>query len=254
MFRALSTLALLLGLACQTPASIPGDLVDDAGTRLALPVPPGRIVSLIPATTELVFALGQGERLVGRTSWCDYPARAAEVPDLGNGIDPNVEAVLQARPDLVLLYRSGANARAVGQLRGLGVPVAELATDRIEDLTRITLLLGRVLGVTAAAESLVAGIERDLDAASRPSGRPADRPTIFILAWNRPPLTLGRGSFLSEVVERAGARNIFDDLSAPSAPVAIEAVASRDPDYILTSGVDLPSMARLDEWRVLRAV
>src|SRR3990170_4736201 len=96
VFRALSTLALLLGLACQTPASIPGDRVDDAGTRLALPVPPGRIVSLIPATTELVFALGQGERLVGRTSWCDYPARAAEVPDLGNGIDPNVEAVLQA--------------------------------------------------------------------------------------------------------------------------------------------------------------
>jgi len=254
VFRVPAALGLLFVIACNHRAPTSGNLVDDAGVAASLSTPPRRIVSLIPVTTELVFALGAGARLVGRTRWCDYPPEAARVPDLGDGIAPNLEAVLGARPDLVLIYRSGANRAAAGRLRQIGIPVLELTTDRIEDLARITRLLGRGLGIEARAESLVAAVEADLASATRAAGPAAGRPTVFLLAWTRPPLTLGRGSFLSEVVERAGARNLFDDLSVPSGPVSVEAVAARDPDWILTSSPGLPAVARQEEWQVVRAV
>lgn len=252
MLRVLRALALLLTFGCRpSPSSAPGDLVDDAGVHTALPATPRRVVSLIPATTELLFALGAGGRLVGRTSWCDYPPEATAIPDLGNGIEPNVEAVLAAKPDLVLLYKSGANHAAGERLRGLGVPTLELATDRVADLARITRLLGRALGRERSADSLVSATERALDSATV---RPASRPTVFILVWDRPAMTLGRGSFLSEILERAGARNLFDDLASSSAPVSIEAVAARDPEFILVSGTSEPAIANRPEWSAVRAV
>jgi iron complex transport system substrate-binding protein len=248
-------LALLVLAGCREPAPVAvSDLIDDAGSRTTLVRPPVRVVSLIPATTELVFALGAGALLVGRTSWCDYPAEASAVPDLGNGIGPNVEAVVAARPELVLLYKSGANRAAAEQLRGFGIPTLELATDRIEDFERITRLVGRALGRAGAADSLVARTAAELAAASVDTGGSGPRPTVFLLAWDRPPMTLGRGSFLSEIVERAGARNLFDDLATSSAPISIEAVAARDPDFILVSGTGEPAVARRTEWRVVPAV
>jgi iron complex transport system substrate-binding protein len=260
-----AALLLLLLTGCRDPSPPPAaGLTDDAGVAVRLDAPPQRIVSLIPATTELVFALGAGDRLVGRTSWCDFPAEATAVPDLGNGIGPNIEAVVAARPDLVLLYKSGSNRSAADQLRSFGIPTLELATDRMEDFDRITRLLGAALGKSAEAESLVVRTARDLESATVPSSRPtaqspppvlpSSRPTVFILAWDRPPMTLGRGSFLSEILERAGARNLFDDLATSSAPISIEAVASRDPDFVLVSGSGEPAIAGRVEWRVVEAV
>ncbi|HEU5219321.1 MAG TPA: helical backbone metal receptor [Gemmatimonadales bacterium] len=253
MHRVFRALALLSVLGCRkAPPAVTGPLVDDAGVQFALATPPSRIVSLVPATTELVFALGAGARLVGRTAWCDYPAEAAAVPNLGNGIDPNVEVVVAARPDLVLLYKSGANRAAAERLRALGIPTLELATDRMEDFDRITRLLGAALGVAAQADSVVERTRRDLAAASR---SPLEhRPSVFILAWDRPAMTLGRGSFLSEILDHAGARNVFDDLATSSAPVSVEAVAARNPDYILVSSQGEPAITGRPEWRVVRAV
>jgi iron complex transport system substrate-binding protein len=250
-----AALLLVLLTCCREPAPpAAAGLTDDAGVALRLAAPPQRIVSLIPATTELAFALGAGDRLVGRTSWCDFPAEAKAVPDLGNGIGPNIEAVVAARPDLVLLYKSGSNRSAADQLRSFGIPTLELATDRMEDFDRITRLLGSALGRREEAESLVVRTARDLEAASRPSDRLTARPSVFILAWDRPVMTLGRGSFLSEILEHAGARNVFDDLPSSSAPVSIEAVVARDPDYILVSSTDDPVIVSRPEWRSVRAV
>ncbi len=256
MHRVLRALAFLSMLGCrQAPSAGSGELVDDAGIRFSLVAAPARVVSLVPATTELVFALGAGHRLVGRTAWCDYPAEAHAVPNLGNGIDPNIEAVVAAHPDLVLLYKSGANRAAAARFRALGIPTLELATDRMEDFDRITRLLGAALGRREAAESLVVRTARDLAAATRPPVLPSSRrPSVFILAWDRPAMTLGRGSFLSEILEHAGARNVFDDLATSSAPVSIEAVAARDPDYVLVSTEGEPAIAGRAEWRPVRAV
>lgn len=245
-------LSVVLGCRAPQPA-FPGGLVDDGGTRLQLAQAPHRVVSLIPATTELIFALGAGNILVGRTAWCDFPAEAARVPSLGNGIEPNVEAVVATRPDLVLLYKSASNRVAADRFRGLGIATLELATDRMVDFDRIARLLGAVLDRREAAEAIITRIARDLASASVPASDAA-RPSVFILAWDRPPMTLGQGSFLSEIVEHAGARNAFADLAASSAPISVEAVAARNPGFILTTSDAVPAIANRPEWRVVPAV
>jgi len=252
--RALSIATACLVLSCQRPSPPPGRLIDDAGVSVAVPTDARRIVSLIPATTELVFALGAGSRLVGRTTWCDFPAEARAVPDLGNGLEPNLEAVVGVRPDLVLLYRSASNRMAADRLRALGIPVLELLTDRTEDLFRVTRLLGAALGFREEAESLLATVRQQLDSATAPDLSRAQRPSVLLLTWDRPPIVLGVGSFLSEIVDRAGARNAFDDVIAPSAPVSLEAVVRRDPDWVLTTSGGEPAVAGHPEWRAVRAV
>lgn len=231
--------------------------MDDAGDTLRLAHPAQRVVSLSPATTELVFALGSGDRLVGRTRWCDYPEAAAAVPDVGDGIPPNLEAVLSQRPDLVLLYRSPQNSDAARRLREAGVGVLQLDFNRLEDVPRLARLLAPLLERAAAGDSLAAAFEAAVARASIPpdSACPRDRcPSVLLLAWDQPPIAIGTGSFQSELLERAGARNLFGDLTVPSATVSIEAIAARDPDLVLVGDSGLPAITGRPEWRVVRAV
>jgi len=252
--QALLALAALAACGSAPKEARVASVVDDAGAGVHLPSAPVRIVSLIPASTELLFALGEGDRLVGRTAWCDWPREAEKVANLGNGIDPSVEAVVGAKPDLVLLYRSGSNRAAAERLREFRIPVLELDFNTLEDFRRITRLLGNVLGVQNRADSLIARTDSALARVAPPVDTGGtQRPSVFILVWDRPPMALGKGSFLSEIVERAGARNIFDDMEAPSGPVSIEAVAERDPDFILTTSSSEPAFAGRSEWQVVRA-
>lgn len=228
-------------------------VVDDAGDSVAVQVPATRVVSLIPASTELLFAIGAGPLVVGRTEWCDYPPAARSVPNLGAGINPNLEAIIAARSDLVILYNSAQHAAIASRLRELGVPALRINTDALADVRRVATLLGRLTGRSREADSMTAVFDSTLAAATDPSP-PLRRPTVLLLVWEQPPMTIGRGSFLSELVERAGGRNLFADVSTSSAPVSIEAVSARDPDLILTTAAGPASFARRPEWQVVRAV
>ena len=234
--------------ACRTRAPGTGTIVvvDDAGDTVRLGAPARRIVSLIPATTELLFAMGQGERLVGRTQWCDYPADAAKVPSVGDGITPNLEAVLGVRPDLVVMYHSGQNGSAAERLRALGVPAIRVRSDLLADVPRLASLLGRLLDAGGAADSLARAFESGLAAATVPP--PPNPPSIFLLVWDQPPMTVGSGSYLTELLERAGGRNTYADLPTSSGLISVESAADRDPDAILTSNAALPAFAERPEW------
>ena len=228
---------------------------DDAGAPLRLGAPPRRIVSLNPTTTELLFAIGAGPRLVGRSGACDYPPAAADVPDLGEGFPPVVEAVAGARPDLVVLYHSAGNAPAAERLRTLGIPVLRLRTDRLADVARSARLLGRAVNARRAGDSVAAALEAELATEHAAAARgQAERVPVLLLAWDQPAIALGAGSFASELVELAGARNVFADLAAPSAPVSLEAIAARSPAVIVLAGSEMPGLERRPEWRALPAV
>jgi len=252
--RAFASAAVLLGTACRPAASAgaTATAVDDAGDTVRLATVPRRIVSLIPATTELLFAIGAGPALVGRTQWCDYPAAALKVPNLGDGINPSVEAVLASRPDLVILYNSAQNAAIVGRLRTLGIATIRLNTDALRDVARVGRLLGRLTGHVAGADSMAAAFDTALAHATVTTA--GKRPSVLLLVWEQPPMTIGSGSFLNELVERAGGANLFEDLSATAGTVSIEAVAARDPDLILTTTAGPAAFARRPEWQVVRAV
>src|SRR3989442_8071448 len=107
-----------------------------------------------PAVPELLFALGGGDRVVGRTTWCDSPPPARLVPSVGDGLNPNLEAVAARRPDLVVLYRSPLNETAAAQLGRLGIPAAVLRQDRLQDVARAAPPLGRLPGPAAPRGSL----------------------------------------------------------------------------------------------------
>jgi iron complex transport system substrate-binding protein len=249
----LSVLSALIG-SCRNapvPAARSG-LVDDAGDTLALDRPAGRIVSLIPAATELLFAIGAGSVVVGRTSYCDYPAAASAVADLGDGIKPSVEAVLARRPDLVILYHSGQNAAVAGRLRDLGIASLRINTDALSDVPRVARMLGRLTGHQRGADSVAAVFDTALANATRRA--PSSRPKVLLLVWEQPPMTIGRGSFLSELMERAGGENLFADVAASSGVVSIEAVAARNPDLIFTAAEGPSAFASRPEWQVVPAV
>jgi iron complex transport system substrate-binding protein len=253
LLRALPWL-LAAGISCRPAVSTGGRLrlADDAGDTVAIAAPATRIASLIPATTEILFAIGAGDAVVGRTTWCDYPPAASAVRNLGDGISPNLEAILATHPDLVLLYNSARNAEAAERIRAAGIPALRLNTDALADVPRVARLLGRATGHDRGADSVATTFDTALTAAT--IGRLAHTPKVLLLVWEQPPMTIGRGSFLNELVERAGGRNVFDDVAASAGTVSIEAVASRDPDLILTATEGPVSFVSRPEWQVVRAV
>lgn len=264
------TLALATALlACAAPAAERGSsetrdarphdakaaapLVDDFGDTLRLARPAERVVSLNPVTTEAIFAIGANARLVGRTTWDASPPEVRRVPDLGDGLQPNVEAVLAARPDLVVLYAAAANRAAAAAFRRAGVQTLSVRTDRIADLARVLRALGIALGDTVAARVVVDSVSRSLDAVGTHAPR---RPplSVFWYAWPSPIITIGAGSYLDELISLAGARNVFGDLTQASPQVTLESVAERNPDLILAGPVAAKRLRADARWQSVRAV
>lgn len=242
-------------VACRPAGGGPGPIliVDDTGDTVRLAAPAGRIVSLNPVITELVFALGASDRLVGRTQECDYPPAAAGVPSVGGWLPPNVEAVAARSPDLVILYQGPTIAAAAARLRALGIAVLALRTDHLADVSRLARLLGPVLGASRAADSLAAAYEAALDTLRR-AASPSSAPPVVLVAWHQPLIVLGAGSFVSELVELAGARNVYRDLPLSSVPMSLESLVSREPSVILTVGRMTTDFAERPEWQTVRAV
>jgi iron complex transport system substrate-binding protein len=242
-------------VSCHPASRSPGTIgvVDDAGDTVRLSAPAHRVVSLIPAATELLFAIGADSAVVGRTSYCDYPPAAHSVPDLGDGIKPSIEAILARQPDLVVLYNSGQNAAVAGRLAELGIPTLRINTDALRDVPRVGRILGRLTGHGHVAESLAVVFDTALANVTARSVN-SRRPKVLLLVWEQPPMTIGRGSFLSELIERAGGENLFADVTASSGVVSIEAVAARNPDLIFTTTEGPSGFAGRPEWQVVPAV
>jgi ABC-type Fe3+-hydroxamate transport system substrate-binding protein len=214
---------------------------------------PTRIVSLNPTTTEILFAIGAGNRLVGRSTYDVFPGEAKSVADVGMPLRPNIEAVLAVHPDLVILYASADNRPATQRFQQAGVRTLALKIDSIAQFERDTRLLGRLTGDSAVAYALVDSVASTLDRVQAAT-KTLPRPTVFIPTWDRPLIAIGGGSFLSQLLDIAGARNIYEDVAAPSAVVTIEDVAKRNPDYVMTSPAAAPTIGTDPKWRALSAV
>ena len=261
--RRLRLLGLLLGIAalgCEAErARAGGDSArvverDDFGGELPRFVTaPQRIVSMNPATTDLLFAVHAGPRVVGRSKWDLYPDSAARVPSLGDALRPSVEAILGARPDLVILYASADNRPAYDRLRSAGIGVVALRIDRIEHFDRAARLLGRLAGNAEVGGQVADSVQRTL-ARVRAATRELARPRVFWRIWDAPLITIGQGSFLSQLVDIAGARNIYEDIEAPSQQVTLEDVVRRDPEFVLVGPDGGEVVGRDPAWRAIRAV
>ena len=226
---------------------------DDFGDTVSLAQPVTRIVSLNPSTTELLFAIGAGNRLVGRTTYDRWPQAALAVPDLGPGLRPNVEAVLAARPQLVLLYASDDNRDAARRLRAAGVATAAYKLDRIADFARVTRVLGVLTGDTAAARVTIDSVDVTLNRV-RAATASLPKPSVFYALYDQPLLAVGGGSFLNELIDIAGGRNIYGTLTAPSPRITTEDLLQKDPDVVLLAPESRARYLADPRWRAMHAV
>jgi iron complex transport system substrate-binding protein len=239
--------------ASSTSALEGPQVVDHFGDTLPPAANYARIVSLTPATTEILFALGAGSRLVGRGEYDKWPDAALAVPNLGPGLRPNVEAVLAARPDIVFLYASADNRAAAQRLRQAGVPTAAFKVDSIEQFERTTRLLGVLIGLPGQGTLVADTVRRTLDSVrALTRGRPVVR--VVMPAFEDPLLVIGGGSFMSQLVEIAGGRNVYGDIAQPSPAVTFEDLVQRNPEVVLTGPEHGMELLQSPRWKTLDAV
>jgi iron complex transport system substrate-binding protein len=239
--------------ACERAPTQRASVRDDFEDPVRVGKPPRRIVSLSPATTEILFTLGASPRLVGRSDFDLWPVSARLIPALGNGIQPNVEAVLGVHPDLVVLYASQDNRPAAARLRAAGINTLAVKLDHISDFRRTVQLLGAILRDSVRAATVTDSVDTTLDRVRASTAR-LTRPTVFWHIWDAPLITIGAGSFMNELVDIAGARNVYADISGPSKVISLEDVARRDPEFILAGPIGAKKIDADPRWRIVRAV
>jgi iron complex transport system substrate-binding protein len=220
-----------------------------------------RIVSLVPALTEMLFAIGAGPQVLAVSSYDDYPEQVKTLPRVGALLDPDTERILSMKPDLVLTYGSQQDLRA--QLQRAGIGTFDYRHGGLPDIMSTLRRLGRATGHADEAERVARDLEERLEAIRRrTAGRPKPR---ALLVFGREPLTLrnlyasGARGFLHDMLELAGGANVFNDVARESVVASTEMLLTRAPEVIVElhhTGHASPATAQRerDAWRPLGAI
>ena len=212
---------------------------DDAGREVVLEDEPLRIVSLVPSVTGIIQALGETDRLVGRTDFDLHPS-LTHLPSVGGGLHPSLERLVALAPDLVIRFEGESDQATPDALDAAGVPHIALRPDTIGDIRRMIATVARITATPEEGEALLALLDRDLDRVRRlVEGEPRVR-VVFVLGGD-PPWVAGRDTFLHELLSVAGAENVFGDTGPLYTPVSVEEVIRRAPSLLLApEGARIP--------------
>ena len=241
--------ALLVGMLLAVQASGATEVVDDRGVRLQLARPPQRIVALLPSLTEMVCALGQCERLVAVDRYSNFPDSVRALPTVGGGLDPQIEAIVALRPDLVLMASSSP---AAARLQSLGLSVAALEPKNYADVQRVLQALGLLLAVPDAPR-VWREIESGVDAAARSIPQALRNQRVYFEV-NGGPYAAGEASFIGETLTRLGLRNIVPATLGPFPKINPEFVVRADPDLVMVGDGSEAAMAQRPGWAAMRAI
>jgi iron complex transport system substrate-binding protein len=205
---------------------------------LSLAAQPQRIVSTGPSITEILFALGLGSKVVGVTQYCTFPVEAQKIRKIGTWMTPNMEAILEARPDLVIVQKTGIHDDSRYKAMSLNSMMVRL--DSVSDILQATETIGAVTGTQARASQLAGEIRRELESVKQlVKGK---RPARALFVVGRTPgaleglIVVGKGSYISGVIEYSGGKNIFEDSVVAYPKILHEAILSRDPEVIIDMG------------------
>jgi iron complex transport system substrate-binding protein len=243
--KSLATLLILLVLRVAGAVQV----TDDRGVVVRLPVPPQRIVSLLPSLTESVCGLGQCGRLVGVDRYSDDPESVRSLPKVGGGLDPNIEAVVALRPDVVLM---AASSRAVARLESLGLKVITLEPRNYADVHRVLEEIAALLDVPDAPR-IWREIEAGVDAAAR-SVPPAAKQMRVYFEAGRGPYAASESSFIGQTLARLGVKSIVPGELGPFPRINPEFVVRMDPDLIMISQAEGPGLELRPGWSDMRAI
>jgi iron complex transport system substrate-binding protein len=250
---ALSTVFLLVLVATCAWART---LTDELGRRVTLADHPHRVVCLAPSLTDTVYALRHGSDVVGITDYTVYPAEARHKPSIGGVVDPSLEAIVALNPDLVLTITPLNGYDTMRALERLHIPVFAVEAKGLEGAYRSIGSVGSALNDAAGAAALVRQLRlRQEKAAARMRGKP--RPEVLLVLWPDPFITAGRGAFVTDLIEAAGAHSVTADIPQEWSRVSLEAIVSRRPKYLLLvrgSSVTVDQLQKLPGWSSLEAV
>lgn len=247
------------GLPSESPAI---KIVDRLNRHVLFRAAPTRIISLSPETTELLFALDLGSKIVGTTEYCDYPPAAKALPRMGSGPLGTLsrEAIIQACPDLVLC-KFDAHQPLVQSLERLGIVVLALGPQSLSEMLEEAAWLGQITGHTTQAALLTQQMsERLRQLTSGPAMSNDDRrPTVFYQVWHDPLMTVGPGAFVDELLQMAKLRNIVARSATAYPRVSLELLIQEDPDYIIvprspSAVIDFDDIAQRPGWENLQAI
>lgn len=253
--RLVLLLVCLLSGARSVHAATISDMLD---RPVAVPEGPLRLVSLAPSLTEIVFALGRGDWLVGVTDFCNYPPAARSKLKVGGPVNPNLERIVELRPSLVLTTAEGNPLETVARLERIGIPVFAVRPETYPSIHASIRLLGHVLRREAAAATLIQEIQGRVAGVRRlVAERP--RPRVLFLVWGDPLIAAGAATFVHDLIEMAGGDNVVRERTIPYPRLSWEEVVGSAPEVILVAGhregPDPPSSAGVwNNWRSIPAV
>lgn len=224
-------------------------ITDERGVQVRLAAPPQRIVSLLPSLTETVCALDACQRLVGVDRYSNFPAQVRTLPQVGGGLDPNIEAIVALKPDLVLMSMS---SRAAERLEALGLKVAALDTKTHADVRRVLEKVGTLLGVSDA-QRVWRTIDAGVSAAAQSLPARA-RHTRVYFEVSRGPYAAGETSFIGETLTRLGVKNVVPASLGPFPKLNPEYVVRANPDVIMIGNRSMQAMVPYPGWQSIKAV
>ena len=241
--------ALLLAATTSAAATTyPLTLTDDLGRKVILQAEPRRVVSVLPSTTETLCALGLCERLVGVDDYSDFPASVSKLPKVGGLYNPNIEAMVALKPDLVVVSKYGKLAES---LAAAGITVLAVNPETYDEVFSKTLVLGRVMNREAQAKTLVIQMRRDIAKIEILTKNAVRKPTAYYEV-DPTPYTVGPNSFIGVLLGKAGAVNIIPASLGDFPKISPELVVQQNPQLIL--GVDLATAKARPGWANIAAV
>lgn len=235
---ALSVLVLATTFACTVANQTRPDgpvtriLTDDAGRAVSLPVKVDRVVSLAPNLTEIVFAVGGGDRLVGRTSYCDYPAEAKSVAEVGDTLHPSIERIISLKPQVVLVSTASQLEVFTQQLQNQNIAVFVTDPHDLEGVFRTVAQLGEMLGKNGQAAALVQTLRQRTSAVEQAV---KDKPPVrvFYQLSGEPLYTAGHDAFVTDLMRRAGATSVTAELPGAWPKYSSESALAAKPEAII---------------------
>lgn len=242
----------LLHLAASAQQVRAIQVTDDRGVVVKFAQSPQRIVSLLPSLTESVCELGQCQRLVGVDRYSNWPASVTKLPQVGGGLDPNIEAVVALKPDVVLMATS---SRASERLEALGVKVVALEPKSHADVQRVLIKIGQVLDIPEdiGAKRVWRFIDAGVSAAAQSLPAKAKGLRVYFEV-NRAPFAAGEASFIGETLTRLGAKNIIPAALGPFPKINPEFVVRANPDVIMVGLRNSEGMELRPGWAGMRAL
>jgi iron complex transport system substrate-binding protein len=239
-----TALALCL-LANQAHASI--SVQDDYGNTVTLSQPARRVISMAPHATELLFAAGGGDHIVGAVSYSDYPEAAKRITRIGDNNQVDIERIAALKPDLLVVWLHGSSQRQVQILRDMGIPLFYSEPHKLGDIADSLTRLGRLLGTEDVAQRASADLrEKFATLATRYANRPPVR--VFYQVWDKPLFTLSSLHIVNDAIRLCGGQNIFAELGTVAPSVGIEAVLAQDPEAIIGTAEKHPSDGGVAMW------